>query len=88
MESLNHQIDLLNKENFKIKEELKKVKNNSSHAEVLRKENEKQKTSNKTDKFNFEKETKKWEEREFQLTSALRKLSFDFTQQQKSMAER
>jgi chaperonin cofactor prefoldin len=37
LDTLNHQIDLLNKENFKLKDELKKVKNNSSHAEVLRK---------------------------------------------------
>ena len=59
------------------------MKNNSSHAEVLRRENEKQKTNNKNDKSNFEKDTKKWEEREFQLVTALKKLNFDFTQLQK-----
>ena len=46
-------------------------------------ENEKQKTNNKNDKSNFEKDTKKWEEREFQLVTALKKLNFDFTQLQK-----
>jgi chromosome segregation ATPase len=64
------------------------VKNNSSHAEVLRRENEKQKTNNKNDKSNFEKDTKKWEEREFQLVTALKKLNFDFTQLQKLLKER
>jgi hypothetical protein len=37
-ESLNYQIDLLNKENFKLKDELKKVKGSSGHADVLRRE--------------------------------------------------
>lgn len=35
-ETLNYQIDLLNKENFKLKDELKKVKGCSGHADVLR----------------------------------------------------
>lgn len=44
VETLNHQIDLLNKQNFKLKDELKKVKTASGRAEVLRVENEKLRT--------------------------------------------
>ena len=41
VETLNHQVDLLNKENFRLKDELKKVRLHSGRAEVLRVENEK-----------------------------------------------
>lgn len=50
---------------------------------MIRREHEKQKTVNKADKSNFEKEIKKWEEKEFQLGAALKKLTFDFNKQQK-----
>lgn len=40
---MNHQIDLLNKENHKLKEEMRKIRSNAGHAEVLRKDIEKNK---------------------------------------------